>query len=168
MRKQKYHGPTVEPSRLNTYYPELAPDPVTEDQAKEISDKLYCEYKYDLNYIHINKMVKTILYISYFYFDYKDYKEVVDNLQKDMYNIKYINALIIAFVSNYGILFIDKGGKIIEYDDEDELEDTTIVKIIDCILKYAKEKDLRFYPWNTDIDYEETGKGNGNIRRSEN
>lgn len=137
MRKSKYYGPINRPSSRINYHP------LSEDQvAKEISDILYDEYKYDLNYIHINKLIETILFTSYFYFDYKDYKEVIDNLYKDMYNIKYINALLIAFISKYNIIFYEKGKVIIEYEDESELKGATIIILINCILNYIKEKDI--------------------------
>ena len=55
MRKSKYYGLINRPSVRSNY-------PISEDQAKEISDILYDEYGYDLNYIHINKLIETILF----------------------------------------------------------------------------------------------------------
>jgi len=137
MRKSKYYDLFSRPSTRSIYHP------ISEDQAKEISDILYDKYGYDLNYIHINNIIETILFTSYFYFDHKDYKEVIDNLYKDMYNIKYLNALIIAFISKYNIFFNEKG-KVIEYEDEIELKGAPIILLIDCILDYIKEKDIDF------------------------
>jgi hypothetical protein len=148
-------GPSNPPTRCEET---TATKPLTENklltlfdfyESKEISDRLL-DQGLDLHYMHISKIATTILHISYFYFDYKNYKEVVDNLEKDMYNLKYINSLIIAFFVEYDMVFRDVdglNGMVVEYESEEELENAPIVKIIKCISEYVKEKDIQFYPW---------------------
>ena len=145
-------GPSNPPIR----YEEItSTKPLTENkllnyhELKEISDRLL-DQGLDLHYMHISKITTIILHISYFYFDYKNYKEVVDNLEKDMYNLKYINSLIIVFFIEYGMAFRDVDGlrgMVVEYESEEELKNAPIVKITKCILEYIKEKDIQFYPW---------------------
>ena len=63
----------------------------------------------------------------------------------DMYNIKYINSLIISFISKYGMVIRNNNcHRIIEYESRDELLNQPIINIIECIVNFIKEKDIKF------------------------
>lgn len=131
---QQYYGAMNKPK-----------DTLSEINCKELSDNLYQIYDLDINYQHFKELTETILYTSYFLYDYKNYNEVVNNLETDMFDCKFINSLLIAFMVKYGMIFHSKHNeRIIEYESGDNLQDEPIIKIIECISKYIKEKDICF------------------------
>lgn len=123
------------------------------DSLNDIRKILFNKCFIDITPISIQEITSDLIKLAniYYYPDIEDLNEIINKIDEDsmLYNVEFMNRLILIFTFKYGISINDiniayiknEGVKIVEYEDIGEIIQSPIFEIFDNIINYFKDNN---------------------------